>query len=410
MIGSEFKNLKAAKQVVLNAQLLSGAASYRGAGVSHYSRSLLTALGELASEGATPLRFTALTHTPEFQPAGVRCVVSALPLERPPLRIAWEQTVLPGKLERLDADLVHGLVNVLPLATRVPGVVTVHDLSFLRLPEKFPAVKRLYLTGLAAASTRRAAQVIAVSRQTAGDLARFLRIPPGKITVIYNGVDGRFVPGRAEDAAAFRRRKGLPPRYLLFVGTLEPRKNLETLITAYAAWRARIRAGEQAMRADEDVHLVLVGARGWFYDEIFRRVARAGLEAQVHFAGYVPGSELPEWYRAAEACVYPSLFEGFGLPVLEAMACGTPVLCSAAPGVAEAAGEAALTVPPTDREAWVAGLALITGQPELRGELRRRGLARAAGLSWRRAAEATLGVYETIIGRSLGRRSAQMQL
>lgn len=394
---SEIKNLKSAKQIVLNAQLLSGAASYRSAGVSHYSRSLLTALGELAAEGATPHRFTALTHTPEFQTAGVRCVVSALPLERPPLRIAWEQSVLPRELQRLDADLVHGLVNVLPLATRVPGVVTVHDLSFLRLPEKFPAAKRFYLTASAAASARRAARIIAVSGQTAGDLARFFRISPGKITVIYNGVDGRFTPGRAEDAAAFRQRKELPARYLLFVGTLEPRKNLETLITAYATWRARTLTGEQAMRADEDVHLVLAGARGWFYDEIFRRVAQAGLEAQVHFAGYLPSDELPEWYRAAEACVYPSLFEGFGLPVLEAMACGTPVLCSAAPGVAEAAGDAALAVPPTEIEAWVAGLALMTGQPELRDELRRRGLARAAGLSWRRTAEATLEVYKGIL-------------
>jgi glycosyltransferase involved in cell wall biosynthesis len=209
-------------------------------------------------------------------------------------------------------------------------------------------------------------------------------------------VDGRFAPGRVEDAAAFRTRKGLPPRYLLFVGTLEPRKNLETLISAYAAWRARTLTGEQ-VNTEHDVHLVLAGARGWFYDEVFRRVAQAGLEERVHFAGYVPHDELPEWYRAAEACVYPSLFEGFGLPVLEAMACGTPVLCSAAPGVAEAAGDAALTVPPMDVGAWVAGLALMTGQPELRVELRRRGLVRAAGLSWRRAAEATLEVYATIL-------------
>jgi glycosyltransferase involved in cell wall biosynthesis len=134
------------------------------------------------------------------------------------------------------------------------------------------------------------------------------------------------------DAAHFRTTRGLPPRFLLAVGTLEPRKNLVRLVRSFARWRAR------AAPAEQDVHLVLAGGKGWGYDAIFAEVQAAGLTDVVHFPGFVPWAELADWYRAALAFVYPSLFEGFGLPVIEAMACGAPVLCSQAPGVAEVAG------------------------------------------------------------------------
>ncbi len=374
--------------VALNAQLLSRESTYRGAGVSNYSRHLIAALGELAQSGATGHRFSAFVHTHDFAAPGVTLKVGPALLERPAARIVWEQTALPVAAAR--ADVVHGLVNVLPLATFTPGVVTVHDLSFLRLPDHFPLLKRAYLAALCRWSVARAAQVIAVGPQTADDLSRFFGVDGARLHVIPNGVDVRFAPAEPDQVAAFRQAKDLPARYWLYLGTLEPRKNLPLLLQAFARRR-------QALPGDP-LHLVLAGGRGWDDGAIFARVAELGLQEVVHFPGFVPDAELPNWYRAAEAFVYPSRFEGFGLPVLEAMACGTPVVCSDAPGVREVAGRAALQVPPDDVEAWAAALTLVADQPGLRDHLRQAGLARARAFSWRATAEQTLKVYEQAVG------------
>ena len=376
--------------VVLNAQLISAQQSYRSAGMSNYSRSLLAALGPLAAAD-TRLRLTALTHTADMRVPGVDVRATSLPLHRPAARIAWEQLVLPRLLHSLDADLVHGLVNVLPLVSTVPGIVTVHDLSFLHLPDLFPPAKRLYLSALCRASVHRAAAVIAVSRQTADDVVRHFHAPPHKVTVAYNGVDAHFAPGLPGHVAAFRRAKGLPDRFFLFLGTLEPRKNLETLLTAYARWRGH------AGPAERDTKLVVAGGKGWFYETIFAQAASLGLHDAVLFPGYVPDGELPDWYRAASGFVYPSVFEGFGLPVLEAMACGTPVLCSDIPALREVAGDAALLVSPRDADGWVAGLSLLSSQSALRRELRARGLARAAAFTWQSAAAGAVEIYNNVL-------------
>ncbi|OUC07822.1 hypothetical protein RY27_12635, partial [Litorilinea aerophila] len=261
--------------------LLSTQSSYRGAGVSHYCRHLLQALGQLATADGSP-RFTAFVNAADFVAPGVELAVGPGLLARPPVRIAWEQLLLPRELRRRQVDLVHGLVNVLPLATSTPGVVTVHDLSFLRLPRKFPRAKRLYLTRLCQASVDRARHVIAVSRQTAEDLMRFFGTAAARITVIHNGVDRVFSPGNPADIEAFRAGCGLPSRYFLYEGTLEPRKNLPTLIRAFARWRA---SGDPEAH---QVKLVLAGAQGWFYAEIFRLVSELGLQDRVRFPGFVP--------------------------------------------------------------------------------------------------------------------------
>jgi len=381
----------------INAQLLSMDASYRGAGVSNYSRRLLRALGQLAAgeDEAGKYRFTAFINTPNFTCPGVELVVSGLPLHRPPARIAWEQTALRRELGKREIDLLHGLVNVLPLSGRIPGVVTVHDLSFVRMPQKLPAAKRTYLQRFSRVSVGQARRVIAVSQQTADDLIHYFGAPASKIDVVYNGVGEEFSPGKEDENIEFRHRHGLPERFLLYLGTLEPRKNLPLLVKAYARWQ----------RAD-DVALVLAGAKGWFYDEIFRLVDELGVADRVHFPGYVPSTELPAWYRAATGFVYPSLFEGFGLPILEAMACGAPVLCSTAPSLLEVAGDAALTVT-IDHENENANISALTNgldrlvyEPALRQELRRRGIAQAATFSWRRTAQQTVHVYEQALNHS----------
>jgi glycosyltransferase involved in cell wall biosynthesis len=376
--------------VCLNAQLISDQSNYRGAGVNNYARRLLAALGAVALAGETACRFTAFVHTPQFAPAGVEIAASRLPLERPEARIAWEQTLLPWELTRRRADLVHGLVNVLPLGTRVPGVVTVHDLSFVRTPQMLPPLKRAYLTRLCAASVARARAVIAVSGQTADDVVRCFGAPPAKVHVVHNGVGPEFTPGEPQRIARFRREKGLPAQFVLYLGTLEPRKNLELLLRAFARWRGI--AGAPAA----DVKLVLAGGKGWYYDTIFAQAGALGLADAVLFPGFVPPAELPDWYRAAAAFVYPSLFEGFGLPVLEAMACGAPVICSQVPSLLEVAGNAALAVPPTDEDAWAHALHLLYEQPALAADLSRRGLQQAAQFSWRHSAQRTIQVYNEV--------------
>jgi glycosyltransferase involved in cell wall biosynthesis len=281
---------------------------------------------------------------------------------------------------------------VLPLATRRPGVVTVHDLSFLRLPELFPPYKRAYLTALCRASVARARQIVAVSQQTADDLAAAWRVDRERLLVAPNGVDPRFSPGTAAQAAAFRQARGLPQRTWLFVGTLEPRKNLSVLLNAFARWRQSAPFAEP--QAQDAPHLVIVGGKGWYYETIFAEVASLGLAEWVHFPGFVPEEELPQWFRAAELFVYPSRYEGFGLPVVEAMACGTPVICSDAPGVREVAGDAALLLAPHDVDAWVAGLSMAATQPAFRDALRSAGLERAKRFTWETAAAVTIDAYE----------------
>lgn len=373
-------------QIALDAQLIHTGANFRSAGVSAYSLNLLRALGAARLAGVTRHHFTAYVNANDLVLPGVDRVQSRLSLERPPARIAWEQTLFPFALS--DADLVHGLVNVLPLAAGVPGIVTVHDLAFLRTPETLPRVKRAYLAALCRASVARAAHVIAVSTQTADDLCALFGTPAHKITVVPNGVAPEFAPCSPEEAARFRAAHALPARYLLFVGTLEPRKNLGTLVRAYARWRA------QAAPSDRDVKLVLAGGKGWFHEQIFAQVREARLEQSVLFPGFVPAEDLAHWYQAALGFVYPSRFEGFGLPVLEAMACGAPVLISRAPSLVEVAGDAAICVEASDEAALSHALALLVTQDALRAELCQRGLARAALFSWQRTAAETIAVYE----------------
>jgi glycosyltransferase involved in cell wall biosynthesis len=372
--------------VGINAHLLSDAAGYRSAGVSNYSRHLLAALGALVIDPQAGVRVSAYVHVADFAPAGLTLVRGSAVLENPSLRIAWEQAVLPWKLVQQRVDVVHGLVNVLPLTTRRPGVVTVHDLSFLHFPELFKPYKRAYQMALCRASVARARQIVAVSHQTAEDLTRFWQVAADRIVVAPNGVDARFTPGDEQVAAAFRRKHDLPDRYWLYLGTLEPRKNLLLLVEAFARWRTRA-------DADPTVRLVIAGGKGWYYEAIFAQVHRLGLDDAVIFPGFVPDAELPNWYRGAELFVYPSRYEGFGLPVVEAMACGVPVLCSDAPGVAEVAGDAAVQVPVDDVDAWVEGMAALASNPMRRAELGQAGMRRATQYSWRRAAAITLDAY-----------------
>ena len=362
--------------MALDSHLLSGDRSYRSAGVHQYILHLLT---HLPKAGCQVTAF--LGRRGGLPDEGARLLRSRWPTDRPPVRAVWEQLIQPWALRRVGADLVHGPVFVGPLIAPCPLVITIHDLSFLRYPHLFRPANRLYLRIFTRASARRARRIIAVSAHAAEESVRLLGVAREKVDVVYHGVDPWFRPLPPEEVETFRARQGLPARFILYVGTLEPRKNLVRLVEAFA------RLG------DPDVWLVLVGGRGWYDEEIFARVEELRLKDRVLFPGYVQAEELPHWYNAATVFAYPSLYEGFGLPVLEALACGTPVLTSDRSALPEAAGDGGLLVDPCDVEAIAGGLHRLLTESTLREELRQRGLAHAGRFTWRRTAEETVATY-----------------
>jgi glycosyltransferase involved in cell wall biosynthesis len=234
---------------------------------------------------------------------------------------------------------------------------------------------------------RRATHIIAVSEQSKRDVGDAYGIVPGKVTVIHEAADPRFRPQAAEAVAAVRARYGLPGRYLLFVSTIEPRKNLPRLLEAF----------ERVHAAGLTDALVIVGKRGWLYEDFFAALERSPVREAVLLPGFVPDVDLPAVYAGAQALAFPSLYEGFGLPVLEAMACGTPVVCSNTSSLPEVAGDAALLVDPGDTDAIAEALGCLLTDPGLSQELRARGLEQAGRFSWHRAACETLDVYRRLV-------------
>jgi len=390
--------------VAFNAHLLAGNASYRSAGISNYIDYLLRHLvaeddamqymvflgsGQLPAERAKAEGAKAQPGAKSGWKPGGECSLrvhrSQLQTERAPLRILWEQTALPWQLRRLNVNLLHAPAFVGPLLAPCPQVITVHDLSFLRYPQFFQRSKRLYLRTMTGIACRRSAAVIAVSHFTAQEVATLLKVPPARIHVIHHGVDPKFRPLPSSEIARFREREGLPERFILHLGTLEPRKNIITLVRAFARLK------------EPDVHLVLAGGKGWLYEQIFDEVTHLGLQERVHFPGYIPANTQTLWYNTAYVFAYISNYEGFGLPVLESLACGTPTLTSETTALPEAAGDGALTVSPEDIEAVTVSLQRLLHDSELREALRNRGLAHAARFSWKETAQQTSALYRHVL-------------
>ncbi len=370
----------------LLATLLSTAANYRGAGIHQYSQALLAHL----PKQAPGFQFHALVMDQAYQaPPGVRLHRARWAPAHPLGRILWEQTRAAWLVHRARLDLLHGLAYALPRALTTKGVVTVHDLTFLHFPHAFPRFRQRYLAAMTASSCRRAQAILADSQATAHDLQRLLGIPAAKIHVVYPGVDPRYRPLPADQVASYRQRQGWPPAFLLTIGTLEPRKNHLALIEAYAHYRAQAR---------NPLPLLIGGGKGWFYEQIFHRVQALHLEKEVHFLGFVPWEALPWLYNAATLFIYPSLYEGFGLPVAEAMACGLPVITSTISSLPEVAGDAAITVDPHQPRALAQAILQLTEQdPEQRLALREQGLRQAQRFQWPRTARETAQVYARVL-------------
>ncbi len=303
-------------------------------------------------------------------------------------RKAWfTQTGLPRLCRETGADLLHSLQFLTPLRAPCPVIATVHDLAWRSHPRTVPAARRAYYRALVPPGLRRAALIAANSQATAAEIAAQFPALADRVRVTPHGTP--------RWALAAGPRRGPPPEgagYLLFTGALEPRKNLPRLLDAY-----EILLAEAAGPAPD---LVLAGPPGWSGRELARRLARPGLRGRVRLAGYVPQDGMPGLLAGATALVFPSLHEGFGLPVLEAMALGVPVLTADRGATAEVAGEAALLVDPLDTAALARGLHRLVFEPGLADDLAARGPERARRWSWRATAAATLAMYTEILGPS----------
>jgi glycosyltransferase involved in cell wall biosynthesis len=305
----------------------------------------------------------------------------------------WRMSVWLGQLARApfnrlvpEATLFHATEHLLMPLRGVPTVLTVHDLIFHHLPQHHKPLNRWYLGWTMPLYCRRADHIIAVSEATRRDLIEIYGVSPEKVTVVLEAADPRFQPPPAAAVTAARARYKLPDDYVLYLGTIEPRKNL---IRMLHAWSDLYQAGEAPP-------WVIVGQHGWLSDDFYAALKASPSRGAVRFTGYVEDADLPALYAGATTFVFPSLYEGFGLPPLEAMACGAPVLCANTSSLPEVVGDAALTVDPTDTDALRTSLRRMLRNADLRAELRTRGLERAAQFSWKRAARETLAVYRSL--------------
>jgi anaerobic magnesium-protoporphyrin IX monomethyl ester cyclase len=367
----------------------------RRTGVGYYTEHLLH---HLAQE-ATNDELIVVSNRPIDMTAPLpRRVRIATPSWNAP-RLVWMQALAPTTLRQVEADVAHFTNGMLPLATRVPTVVTIHDMS-LRLYPRYHPPRRVLLNGpLVDLSARRADAIITVSESAKADIVRLYNLDPCRVHVVYEAAAPSFT--RVSDPAELervRRLYALEDRLILYVGTIEPRKNLPKLIEAFAACRRAGRLSHQ---------LVCVGPYGWLSRGLEELVARSNVAHAINFTGYVPFNDLPALYSLAEMFVYPSMYEGFGLPVIEAMACGAPVITGRTAALAEVGGGAIAHVDRIDADALGDAMVALAGSRDRREELSAAGRARAATFSWQRAARESLEIYRRTAEQRTGVPASQ---
>ncbi|HEX8291923.1 MAG TPA: glycosyltransferase family 1 protein [Pyrinomonadaceae bacterium] len=353
------------------------------AGNETYAANLVEALAEVDGENRYTVYVTKAEAEARFGGrwgnVSVRRTMPHTPLVRIPLTLSAE-------LRRRPVDLLHVQYTAPPFAP-CPVVVTIHDLSFEHIPETFKRRSRVQLRLTVRATARRAAHVIAPSEYTRRDLVETYGLDPARVSAIPLAVSPRFRPvGDAGELGRVRKRYGIAGEYVLAVGSIQPRKNLARLVRAYAT----LRRGRGRSNLPQ---LVLVGKKAWLYGDTLRAIEEEGLGGSVVVTGYVSEDDLPALYTGALLFAYPSFYEGFGLPPLEAMSCGAPVLTGSLTSLPEVVGDAGLTVDPFDTDALAAGLARLIDDDALRASLSGRGLQRARRFDWRDTARMTLQVY-----------------
>ncbi len=306
----------------------------------------------------------------------------------------WRMAVLLGQLGRIpfnplvpDATLFHSTEHLLLPLRNIPTVLTVHDLIYKLFPAYHKRLNYWYLNKAMPLYCKRAGAIIAVSEATKRDIVRYYEIDPAKITVVYEAASSHFKPPPPARIALVRKKYNLPKRFLIHLSTIEPRKNLNRLLDALLALR----------QTYPDLHLVLAGGKGWLYEDFFARIEAEGLSSFVSSLGWVPDEDLPAVIAAADLAVQPSLYEGFGLPILEHMASGQVVAASSYSSHPEVGGSAAAYFDPTDVAEMTAVIhRLLLDQDEYLAR-RQLGLEQAAKFSWQRAAQETAAVYEKLL-------------
>lgn len=349
-------------------------------GTEQYTWELLRMLAQLDRRNA--YRLYCNQQPDHLPPLAPNFALRSIPFPR-----LWTHARLSLEMASEPPDVLFVPAHQLPLVNAPRSVVTIHDLGFEHHPAAHTLAQRVYHRLFTRLSASRATHIIAISEATRRDLQQIYRVPAGKISVIYHGVDPRFQP--LEDRTVVdqvMQGYGIEPPYLLFVSTIQPRKNVARLIEAFA--RARTVTGDRQLK------LVLAGKRGWLTEQIERRANELGIADAVRFVGYVPHGDLPALLNGALGYVVPSLFEGFGMTVLEAQACGTPVLASNVSALPEVVGDAGLLVDPYDVAAIANGIVQLVMDRELRVRLRERGLEHAKHRTWETTARQTLAVLE----------------
>ncbi len=296
-----------------------------------------------------------------------------------------QQWAVPQTLRRVGATLYHSPYYLMPYRPGIPTVLTVYDLIPLLFPRQSSGRARLLFRWTMALALRAACHVIVISEATRADLARYFTVPSNRVTVIPLAADAAFHPRPPGEVETVRRQYGLPESFILYLGSNKPHKNLPRLIEAWSRLTPHV----------SRFTLAIAGVWDPRYPEARLLAERLGLQ-NVRWLGPVPEADLPALYSAATLFVFPSLYEGFGLPVLEAMACGTPVVCSSTSSLPEVAGDAALLVDPTDVQSLAAAIADLLGSEARREEMKEKGLQQAARFSWERTAAMTLGIYQEV--------------
>lgn len=366
------------------------AAVNQSAGIGRFVRSLVESLASLDQSNEYVLFYSHRgQHKPRLPFADhLNFRERALPVSDRILTIIWHRLGIPVPVDFITGpvDVFHSPDFVLPPVRRAAKVLTVHDLSFFLFPECADEGLRSYLEKAVPSSVAKADVITADSANTKNDLVCLLDADPDRVEVVYCGVDGKFRVLNANDdlLGVTRRRFGLNFPFILSVGVIEPRKNHAKLIQAYALLKSR---------PSFEHKLVIAGRRGWLSDDVFRVVEELKLTSDVIFLGHILESDLVALYNLADVFAYPSLYEGFGLPVLEAMACGTPVVSSDSSSLPEVVGDAGLMITPDDVEGLAAAIERAIFDSQSVEELRAKGLERAKLFTWHKAAERMMEVY-----------------
>lgn len=375
------------------------AALAQGGGIGRYTRELIRAV--VASDA--PFQYRLFSARPPAQlpvpdplPQADHVSHHPAPLSEKWLYRLWYRLRLPLPVQLVTGglDLFHSPDFVLPpVYGRIPTVLTVHDLSFIHYPHTFPDVLVNYLNRVVPWSVQRASHILADSEATRQDLLNLWQVPAAKVTVLYSGVNASFRPANEEIVTAVRQRYGLDDApYLLSVGTVQPRKNYQMLIQAFAG-----------VAAHWPHTLAIAGGQGWLYDEMLAEIERQGLNGRVRFIGFVADADLPALYTGADLFLFPSLYEGFGLPLLEAMGCGVPVLTSNVSSLPEVVVdqergvETAVLLSPHDPQAWQTAIHHLLTDAAARAHWRQAGQSQIVHFTWARAARQLTDLYQLLL-------------